>query len=94
VADQIESDHVLPPGEVGDVHPETTWEHAIRVLPSFVRLIAAVIGTIVVFVVIILILFSNNPELREYRTGAWGLFAAFAGACVSYLFGEFKTSQT
>jgi hypothetical protein len=94
VAERIDSDNVLPPGQVGNVHLETNWEHAIRVIPSFVRLIAAVAGAIVAVVVIVLIIFSTNPELKEYRAGAWGLFAAFAGACVGYLFGEFKPTQT
>lgn len=92
--EQIRSDNVLPAGSVRDVHPETGWERAARVLPVIIRLFSASIFLVAAMIVIVCIMFSVNPALDHYRSGAWGLFSALVGGCAAYLFGEFRADRT
>jgi hypothetical protein len=84
----IESNSILPAGNVGEVRPETNWERVARVMLLYTRHIAAMIILVAAMWVLIAILFSENPKLAEYRSGAWGLLSAMAGGVMAHFFGE------
>ena len=90
MAERIESSRVLDSDSVGSVHPATTYERLLDVLPSSIRAVAAALGAIGVFAVSVIVLFSENPGLKDFKTGAWALISGLAGACISHLFGERK----
>jgi len=51
-------------------------------------MVVAVLGTIATFALCVILLFSENPGLKDYKTGAWAILSGFAGAFLTYLFGD------
>ena len=88
MAERIQSSEVIAEGAVGDVHPETDFERYVRVLrPVFKGLgLYVIVGAM--FVVCVYILFSTNPDLDHYRSGAWSMLTTLAGGAVGALFGS------
>jgi hypothetical protein len=87
VPDQIQSNEVIPSGQVTNVHRATLFERTLDALPSLPSIIALG-GIIAVVWVCIEVLFSQDQHLMEYRSGAWAILSGFAGACVTYFFGD------
>jgi hypothetical protein len=92
VTDKIESNEVIDEEAVGSVHPITLTERIVDALPT-ARTFVAVMGLTATMVVCICVLFSENPKLADYRSGAWAIIAGFAGACVTYFFGDGKKAD-
>ena len=88
VAERIESNQVLAADSVGDVHPETSFERKIRVLRPVFRGLALYVIVGATFTVCCFILFSTNPALDHFRTGAWGMLTGISGAAIGALFGS------
>jgi hypothetical protein len=89
VPDRIESNEVLNSGSVGNVHRATLFERFLDALPTSHTVVAA-LGIMAAFAVCVAILFSDNQHLAEYRSGAWAIISGYAGACITYFFGERK----
>ena len=87
VPERIESNEVLNSSSVGSVHPATLSERALDALPTSHTVMAA-LGLIAAFVVCVMILFSENQHLAEYRSGAWAIISGYAGACITHFFGK------
>ena len=88
MAERIESDRVLDRDSVGSVYRTTRSERFLDALPSSIQGITAALGITGAVVISVCILFSENVALKEYKSGAWAVISAFAGACSTYLFGD------
>jgi hypothetical protein len=93
VADRIESNEILDSTSVGSVHRTTPVERLLDALPS-AKTVVAIGGIAATFVLCVSILFSTNSALAEYRSGAWAILSGFAGACVTYFFGDDRRSAS
>jgi hypothetical protein len=51
-------------------------------------MVVAVLGTIATFTLCVVVLFSESVPLKEYKSGAWAIISGFAGAFLTYLFGD------
>jgi hypothetical protein len=91
VPDRIESSDVLDTSSVGSVHRATRFERILDALPS-AKTVVAVFGIAATFTLCVAILFSTNQGLAEYRSGAWAILSTFAGACITYFFGDDRRS--
>jgi hypothetical protein len=85
---------VLPSTNVGDVHQETALERILRLLPASLKALTAVIITAVGLAVCVGVIFSPNPQLDNFRTGAWTLFGTIVGACVASQFGSSRSRSS
>lgn len=88
MTERIESDRVLEPSAVGEVRPETRLEGILRALRPVARGLALYSIVVAAFVVCICILFSSNPDLANYRAGAWTTLIGISGTAMGVLFGE------
>ncbi len=87
MTERIDTDRVLDQDSVGKVHRETPFERFLDALPT-AHMVVAVLGTIATFALCVILLFSENPGLKDYKTGAWAILSGFAGAFLTYLFGD------
>ena len=92
MADKIESNDLIDEDAVGSVHPTTLGERAFDALPS-ARTFIAFLGLSVTMIVCVMVLFSENAKLADYRSGAWAIIATTAGACLTYFFGDGKKAD-
>jgi hypothetical protein len=87
VTEQIDTKRVLAPDSVGKVGRETAFERFLDALPTG-HMVVAVLGTIATFTLCVVVLFSESVPLKEYKSGAWAIISGFAGAFLTYLFGD------
>jgi len=88
MTERIDSARVLEPNAVSDVRPETKFEAILRVLRPVARGMALYSIVVAAFVVCICILFSTNPDLANYRAGAWTTLIGISGTAMGVLFGD------
>ena len=91
--ERISTTDVLKPDSVGDVHRETPWERVLSKFPSLVQNAAAALFVAAALVISVAILFSDKASLSDYKTGAWSLISAIAGAGLNHLFGSRRNSR-
>jgi hypothetical protein len=91
MADQIDSNALVPAEEVGNIHRETFWERLLRMFPTIARALMAIILTSGGMAVCIVVVFSDKPDLHDLRNSAWTLFAAIVAGGTGFLFGTTRS---
>lgn len=85
--ERIESRQVLDGNSVGDVRPETRFEHFIRVLAPTARAVMLYCFLAAILGFCGYIMLWGNEHVESFRTAAWGIISGVAGAICTKLFG-------
>ena len=87
MAQIIESADVVPRGSVGPVREEPIERARFEHKERMTRLYIAACFIFILFGLCIYVLITDNVQVKDYKTGAWGLIGSLGGGLISYFTG-------
>jgi hypothetical protein len=87
MAQIIQSTDIVPPGSVGSVREEPIERARLQHREQMVRLFLSAGFIVILLGLCIYVLVTDNVQVKDYKTGAWGLIGSLGGGLISYFTG-------
>ena len=87
MAQIINSTDVVPPGSVGSVREEPIEKARFAHKEQMFRLWICAVFFAILLGLCIYVLVTDSAQVKDYKTGAWGLIGSLGGGLISYFTG-------
>ncbi len=88
MTEEIDSAKVVRRGEVGEVNEDPIAKYRLEHRERMLRFWVVTVFGFIYIALCIYIITSGNPELHDYKAGAWGFLSALGGGIVVYITGS------